>query len=101
MTLENLVGNTLDKVDPDADTLQRLLDAAKGSLENAKLSGLNEEGQFDMAYKAIMQLANAALQANGYRTRTNQPGHHQTMIQSLSLTIGLEKDTVILLERDS
>ena len=99
MTLVNFVGKTLDSIVPEPQTIQRLLDAANGSLENARLEGINEEGQFDMAYKAIMQLANAALQANGYRTRTNQPGHHQLMIQALTTTIGLDSGTTFVLDR--
>lgn len=51
-----------------------------------------------MAYKAIMQLANAAMQANGYRTLTSKPGHHQTMIQSLPKTVGLEINQMIVLD---
>ena len=57
MTLANLVGKTRDRVPPDKDAIQRLITAAGGSIQNAKLKGMNEEGQFDMAYKAIMQLA--------------------------------------------
>ena len=30
-----------------------------------------------MAYKCIMQSANVVLQANGFRTLTGTPGHHQ------------------------
>ena len=45
-----------------------------------------------------MQLSNAALQANGFRTLTSKPGHHMTMIQVLSQTIGLDKQTVIVLD---
>jgi hypothetical protein len=99
VTLANLVGKTLDAITPDKEAIARLLLAADGSMENAKLPGINEEGQFDMAYKAIMQLANAALQANGYRTRTNQPGHHQLMIQALTTTIGLDAKKTFLLDR--
>jgi uncharacterized protein YqeY len=40
----------------------------------------------------------AALWANRYRTSTNQPGHHQTAIQTLSKTIGLEQNTIIVLD---
>jgi hypothetical protein len=36
-----------------------------------------------------LQIANAALQASGYRTLTSKPGHHQVMIQSLSKTLGI------------
>ena len=59
---------------------------------------MSNENRFDASYKAIMQTANAALQANGYRTLTSKPGHHQTMIQTLPGTIGLEKGTMIVLD---
>lgn len=45
-----------------------------------------------------MQGANAALQANGYRTLTSRSGHHQTMIQSLPRTIGLATPTMLVLD---
>ncbi|CAD5110271.1 DNA-binding protein [Zestomonas carbonaria] len=98
MTLENLLGKTLEAVATDAANIQRLLDAARRSLADARLPGISSEGRFDMAYKAIMQVANAALQANGYRTLTSKPGHHQTMIQSLPRTIGLDMPTMVLLD---
>lgn len=98
MTLENLLGSTLERVSADAAGIRRLLEAAQRSLADARLPNLSCEGRFDMAYKAIMQAANAALQANGYRTLTSRPGHHQTMIQSLPLTIGLERQTMVLLD---
>ena len=98
MTLENLLGSTLERVSADAAGIRRLLEAAQRSLADARLANLSCEGRFDMAYKAIMQAANAALQANGYRTLPSRPGHHQTMIQSLPLTIGLERQTMVLLD---
>jgi hypothetical protein len=52
---------------------------------------LFNESRFDLAYKAIMQSAKAALQAKGYRVLTSKPGHHQLTLQVLPLTIGLEK----------
>lgn len=39
-----------------------------------------------------------ALWANGYRTSASQPGHHQTAIQTLPHTVGLDQDTVIILD---
>ena len=54
--------------------------------------------KLDAAYKAIMQMANASLQSAGYRTLTSKPGHHQTMIQSLPKTMGLDTDTMIVLD---
>lgn len=98
MTLENLLGLSLEVVQADALSIRRLLEAADRSLNDARLPSLSNEGRFDMAYKAIMQAANAALQANGYRTLTSKPGHHQTMIQSLPRTIGLEPTTMVLLD---
>lgn len=99
MTLNNLVGVSLDAIEPDAATIQRLLEAAQASLADAQLQNLSTEGRFDMAYKAIMQAANAALQANGFRTLASKPGHHQTMIQTLPRTIGLDAPTMLLLDQ--
>lgn len=98
MSLDNLVGITLEKVSPDADAIKRLLSAAERNIKDARVLEISAENRFDAAYKAIMQLANAALQANGFRTLTSKPGHHMTMIQSLGQTIGLEKSTVIVLD---
>lgn len=99
MTLKNLLGISLESIEPDAASIARLLEAAQASLNDARLSDLSCEGRFDMAYKAIMQSSNAALQANGFRTLTSKPGHHQTMIQTLPRSIGLDSATVVLLDQ--
>ena len=79
--------------------VRRLIDAARTSLQDAKLHSLSNESRFDLAYKAIMQLANAALQAKGYRVLTSKPGHHQLMLQALPQTIGLDHSSLILLDQ--
>lgn len=98
MTLENLLGLSLEAITADATTVRRLLEAANRSLADSQLAGISAEGRFDMAYKAIMQSANAALQATGYRTLTSKPGHHQTMLQTLPRTVGLDREAVIVLD---
>ncbi|HSW75981.1 MAG TPA: hypothetical protein VLG50_02990 [Candidatus Saccharimonadales bacterium] len=80
------------------DVIRRLIVAAERNIADSKVSVVSAENRFDAAYKAIMQIANAALQANGYRTLTSKPGHHQTMIQSLSKTLGIDSKIVILLD---
>lgn len=99
MTLHNLLGVSLETIEPDAASIGRLLEAAQASLNDAQLPELSCEGRFDMAYKAIMQAANAALQANGFRTLTSKPGHHQTMIQTLPRTVGLDAGAMVLLDQ--
>ncbi len=98
MTLDNLIGKSLEAIAPDASAIKRLLEAAKRNIADAKIDGLSNENKFDMAYKSIMQLANAALHASGYRTLTSKPGHHQTMIQSLPKTVGIDIDHMIILD---
>lgn len=98
MSLDNLVGRTLETIDPDASMIKRLLSSSERNIADAHVMEISSENRFDAAYKAIMQLSNAALQANGYRTLTSKPGHHMTMIQVLSQTIGLDKQTVIVLD---
>ena len=98
MSLDNLVGKTLEVVQPDKATISKLISAARRNIADAHINEVSAENRFDAAYKAIMQCANAALQVNGYRTLTSVPGHHQTMLQTLGKTIGLNYDTVIILD---
>lgn len=79
-------------------TIRRLLDAAQRNLQDATLVQLSNENRFDAAYKAIMQMANAALQSQGFRTLTSKPGHHQTMIQTLPKTLGISREQMIVLD---
>ena len=55
MTLDNLIGLGLEAIRHDAS-----------------ITLLSNETRFDTAYKAVMQIANAALQAEGFRTSTIQ-----------------------------
>lgn len=99
MTLENLLAiHRLIVWEADAAGVQRLLDAARRNLADAAVTQISAENRFDAAYKCIMQCAMAALWANGYRTPTSQPGHHQTAIQCLPKTIGAVDRTVIVLD---
>lgn len=99
MTLENLFAiHKLLRQDPERDSVRRLLLAAARNIADAKVERISTENRFDAAYKAIMQCAMAALWANGYRTSTSQPGHHQTAIQTLPKSIGLDQETVIVLD---
>lgn len=98
MSLDNLVGISLEEVTPDAVVIRRLLSAAKRNITDAHVREISAENRFDAAYKAIMQLASAALQANGFRTLTSKPGHHMTMIQTLSQTVSVDRQTVIVLD---
>ncbi|MBU9165543.1 DNA-binding protein [Burkholderia multivorans] len=98
MTLQNLLGISLEAIEPDRAQVTRLLAAAERNLTDARLAGLSNENRFDAAYKAIMQLAMLALHANGFRPLTSRPGHHQTAIQTLSQTIGLPVGRMIVLD---
>lgn len=99
MSLANLLKiNKLQIHNPSRDDVQRLLEAAKRNLADSHINEISAENRFDAAYKCIMQCAMVALWANGYRTSTSQPGHHQTAIQTLPITINLEQNTVIVLD---
>ena len=98
MTLKNLLGLSLDAVTPDKAHIRKLLAAAERNIADSKLQGLSTENRFDASYKAIMQLAMVALHANGYRTMTSKPGHHQTASQTLPISVGLAPAKVIVLD---
>ena len=45
-----------------------------------------------------MQCALTSMLASAYRPSTNAPGHPQTMIQSLPLTLGVSNDSWLILD---
>jgi len=99
MSLENLFKTKqLQPHNPSREAVLRLLQAAARNIADARIEEVSLDTRFDAAYKAIMQCAMVALWANRYRTSTSQPGHHQTAIQTLPLTIGIEQSTVIVLD---
>ena len=99
MSLDNLLRiDRLQTHSPSREAVQRLLHAAARNIADAGIKEVSGETRFDAAYKCIMQCAMVALWANGYRTSTSQPGHHQVAIQTLAITIGLAQDTVIVLD---
>jgi hypothetical protein len=99
MTLANLLAiQRLLAFSATPEGVQRLLAAAVRNLADAQLAQLSAENRFDAAYKCIMQCAMLGLWARGYRTSTSQPGHHQTALQALPLTMGLPNDIIIVLD---
>jgi hypothetical protein len=99
MSLENLVKtHQLAPHKARAIEVQRLLAAASRNLVDAGAKGISDETRFDCAYKTIMQCALIGLLANGYRPATSTPGHHQAMIQTLPLTLGVERSIWIVLD---
>ena len=99
MSLQNLLKiGQLKEHPPDAAEVQRLVAAAARNLADARVTTISPETRFDAAYKAVMQAALAALMAHGYRPDTNRPGHHATVVQGLTLTIGLASARVTVLD---
>jgi hypothetical protein len=99
MTLQNLLAiQRLQQHDTDRTSVLKLLDSARRNLADAHVDAIGNDNRFDAAYKCIMQCAMLGLWANGYRTATSQPGHHQTAIQCLTLTMGVARETVIVLD---
>lgn len=98
MSLKNLVGVSLDEIPASKDAIARLRAAAKRHIADAQVAAVSAETRFGAAYAAIRMLSDVALNANGYRTLTSKPGHHQTAIQTLPLTLGLSPATVKVLD---
>jgi hypothetical protein len=98
MSLQNLLAiGQLNEHVTDARQVARMLDSATRSLADARQTAVSAETRLDAAYRATMQLCMVALWANGYRPSRGVPGHHQTMIQSLVHSVGLERERMLLL----
>lgn len=99
MSLENLLKiGQLKRHPTNRDEIQKLLAAAARNLTDSGNDGNSVETRFDCAYKAVMQSALAELMAHRYRPSTHVPGHQMTMIQALTLTIGLKGERMMVLD---
>ena len=99
MTLENLLRiGKLKAHAADEGEIARLLESAHRALKDATVAGLSSDSCLDLAWRALMQAALAAVMANGYRPATSEPGHHQLLIQALPKTIGMAPERVQVLE---
>ena len=98
MSLQNLVGISLETITPARETVQRLLEGASRHIADAKITLVSADTRFTSAYTAIRMLADVGLHAHGFRTLTSKPGHHQTAIQTLPTTLGIDSRTVVRLD---
>ena len=97
MTLDNLVGRGLEKAQSDSEELARYLGRVRRKLEDSRQKNISLDSRFDVAFEALLQIALAALRANGYRT-TSGAGHQQLAIQALPKTIGVSAGDVRALD---
>jgi len=88
----------LDPVVYSKDLVERMLATARQRLRDAQLIQNSDETRFDCAYTAIRAVADIALHINGFRTSASKPGHHQTAIACLALTLGVDGATIRVLD---
>jgi hypothetical protein len=74
MTLENLlrIGKLKAHV-ADEGEIARVLQSAERALKDASVAALSADSRLELAYRALMQAALAAMLANGYRPTTSGP----------------------------
>lgn len=99
MGLQNLVGISHEQITPARETVKRLLAAAARHIADAKVDAISAETRITSAYTAVRMLADVGLHAHGYRTLTSKPGNHQTAIQTLPTTLGVDSQTLIRLDQ--
>jgi hypothetical protein len=75
------------------DEVAALLAMVHHSLEQCRIAGLSPDWQLNIAYNGVLQAANAALLAAGYRAPARE-GHHYVVLQSLLYTVGVDFTTV-------
>ena len=97
MTLDNLIGRGLEKAESDGEELARYLGRVRRKLEDSRQKNISLDSRFDVAFEALLQIALAALRANGYRT-TSGAGHQQLAIQALPKSIGVSATDVRALD---
>jgi hypothetical protein len=74
-----------------------LFRVADRDLADCQAKGLSPDWHLNIAYNAALQLATAALVASGYRS--TREAHHYRVIQSLALTLGVDKSLLQRLDQ--
>jgi len=77
---------------PDRRETRELLGIADRDITDAQVKEISTDTRLILAYNAALQLAIAALAANGYRA--SHEAHHYRAIQSLAFTINASTDLV-------
>jgi hypothetical protein len=80
-----------------ASEISALLSVSDRDFADSQIEGLSADARMSIAYNSALQAATAALVACGYRAARG--GQHYRVIQSLSLTVGAEPNTVAQLDR--
>jgi hypothetical protein len=88
MTLDNMVGRGLEKAGADKREISRYLEKIRRKVADSRNKTIHLDNRFDLAFEALLQIALAALRANGYRT-TSEAGHQRLAIQLLPKSIGI------------
>ena len=84
--LDNLVKiNKLKVEPPDQKEFEGMVASAKRSLQDVKINGLSEEGQFTLIYGAAHAISLAAMRWHGYRS-----DNRYLVFQCLQHTTGLD-----------
>ncbi len=99
INLGNLAGiGQLDPVPLSVDVVKRMLASATQRLRDAEFAQNSQGTRFDCAYTVIRTVADIGLHLHGFRTSTSKPGHHQTAIQCLAHTLGIDDATLRVLD---
>jgi uncharacterized protein (UPF0332 family) len=99
VSLENLAKiGRLQAHATDPVEIGKLLKAAARNIKDAENETVSNATRFTSAYTAIMESAQAALFANGYRPNKGEGGHHMTMVQALVHTLGLPQPRMQVLD---
>jgi hypothetical protein len=78
------------------EEVRDLFGVADRDIHDAGADGLSPDWRLNIAYNAALQLATAALAAEGYRA--SRDSHHYRVIQSLVMTIGVESKLVAVFD---
>src|SRR5205085_2555015 len=80
-----------------AQEISDLFGVADRDLQDCAAKGLSDDWRMVIAYNAALECAAAALAASGYRAA--RESHHFRIIQSLSLTLGLDNKVIAQLDK--
>lgn len=86
----------IEEIEVSGNDIRQLLNLARRNIDEALESTHSDDWKFNILYAALVNISSCALRACGYRVKS--AGSHYYLIESLSLTMELDRDIISLLD---
>ena len=99
MSLTKLPGSSPESSCQNKQSVLTLYTAALRNLDNVRDPGLGDSSRFELAFIAIVQIANAAMLLRGERPLTSESAIQHGLVRSLAASLKVGSESLVRVQR--